>query len=418
MNLPSFIWDPFDHYVRCRDIDDCYYKFKALESVCASTIKYAGTTFALIANDQTADLGFETYGKIFQSSSLGGWLSAIDVVCRQSRNLPPEIESYCNTYNDYTGHPSRATLDEIAGHLGVVFEALRTQGYRTKEPQSLNLIRALGYIVEIRNKCAHGALDIQFFATIEQEFLKALQSILFLIPFSKFVFWGRIGSYPVRYIDRPEYRKQGRDLSFWVESPLLSEGFSENIPCLVHSEDSRSLYCLNDAADEDDPVAEYVDYGSGHVIYRRVEFSWPLAHAPRVAGRAARPIDIAEHTQVLNRGDLSWREIQLTTAAIEASADESGIYVFVTECVVLDRKIEVVLYVGKTESLRNRLRSYLRVKKGYDDSRPEISRMFDVYGETAKMMFAGASVDEIAGLERAVYEVTMPEFNLIAPPAE
>ena len=92
-------------------------------------------------------------------------------------------------------------------------------------------------------------------------------------------------------------------------------------------------------------------------------------------------------------------------------------YIFAAEVGLLGRPTEVILYVGKTTSLRERLRSYVRIKKGYDSSRPEITRMFETYGEAAKMHFSASSVDQIARLERAIYETTMPEFNLMAPPA-
>ena len=43
--------------------------------------------------------------------------------------------------------------------------------------------------------------------------------------------------------------------------------------------------------------------------------------------------------------------------------------------------------------------------------------MFSTYNETIRMLFAPSSEVQIANIERAIYETTMPEFNLVTPPA-
>lgn len=77
--------------------------------------------------------------------------------------------------------------------------------------------------------------------------------------------------------------------------------------------------------------------------------------------------------------------------------------------------VDVVLYVGKTTNLRERLASYLRILKKYDDSRQEIRYMFDTYGSELRLYFSTVDRSRIASVERAIYEVAMPEFNLLAP---
>ena len=42
--------------------------------------------------------------------------------------------------------------------------------------------------------------------------------------------------------------------------------------------------------------------------------------------------------------------------------------------------------------------------------------MFETYNEGVKMFFAPVEESRIAHVERAIYETTMPEFNVIAPP--
>ena len=92
---------------------DYYARYRALECVYAATIKYIGTTFALIAADRDADLRDQAWGKIFESSGLGGWLDATDLVCSKSPTMAEPTRMYCNDYSDYKSHPSRTTLDDI-----------------------------------------------------------------------------------------------------------------------------------------------------------------------------------------------------------------------------------------------------------------------------------------------------------------
>ena len=97
-------------------------------------------------------------------------------------------------------------------------------------------------------------------------------------------------------------------------------------------------------------------------------------------------------------------------------ANDTGIYVFTTRISLGGRPIEVVLYVGKTTNLTERVKSYIKIQKGYD-SRKEIAYMFETYKEDVQMFFAPVPATRIASVERAIYETTMPEFNMIAPPA-
>ena len=267
-SLPTFIRTAYDQYVSRRQIPDYYARYKALESVYATTIKYVGTSFALIAADHDPDLKVAAWSAILQSSSLGGWTNASDLVCRQAHDLPKNIRDYCDNYNAHKKHPSKPTLDAIAVHLNVVVDELITHGYNVERPKSLSILRALEYAVVVRNCCAHGALDLHFFDRIETDFIKALKLLLLLIPFSEFVFWGQFGGNAVRFSDWPPPQlPRTRQDYFWVESSLLKDGFATSIPFLLYRQDSRTVYFLNDAVTADAPTAQYIDYGSGHVVY-------------------------------------------------------------------------------------------------------------------------------------------------------
>ena len=390
-------------------------RYRALESVYAATVKYVGTTFALIAADCDTDIKELAWSKIFESSSLGGWLEAVEAVCISSKSLPAPIREYCNDHSDYTQHPARDRLDKLADHINHVVEELQRLGYRIHTPRSLSLRRALAYSVTIRNKCAHGALDSLFFKRIEPHYAKALKLILQLLPLSKFRFWGTYGSNSLEFVESPpKHRAPSGTSHFWVESDLLSSGLTKDIPFLLYKDDSRTIYCLNDRVDLDNPVAEYIDYGSGHVL------SWDVPIGvyqprPRLAA-PIRPRDYANHIRVLDR-QFDWKEIRLTSAVVDACPSDSAVYMFTTPVSLGDRNSDVILYIGKTTNLSERMKSYLRIKKGYDDTRPELSYMFHVYDQAIKLLFSPIPETHIASVERAIYETTMPEYNIKSPPA-
>ena len=323
---------------------------------------------------------------------------------------------YCSDYSDYKSHPSRATLDDIAACIASIVEELMKRGYQIDQPKSLNIRRALRYIITIRNKCAHGALDEFFFSRIEDDLVVVLKNLLRLIPFSRFVFWGRRGGNAVEFLDYPpRIRPAKRTASFWVESDLLSGGFTERIPFLLYRQDSRTIYFLNDKASEEKPNVEYIDYVTGQVTYRAVEYQWP--HTRSHVYRPINVVQYKEYVAALSRTVLSWREVPLSKLAIESCVGETGVYVFTTTVSLGGRPMDVVLYVGKTTNLSDRLASYLRIKKGYDDTRPAISDMFESHQEAIRLSFAPVAANELAVMERAIYETAIPAYNRIAPPA-
>lgn len=416
-SLPTFVRSAYDQYRSKSQLPDYYARYKALESVYATTIKHVGTSFALIAADYDRDFRDAVWSEIFRSSSLGGWLAACDLVCSRSGDLSDDVRDYCDDHNTYRKHPSRKKLDQIAVHFSVVVEELARHGYNVKQPKSLNLLRALEYAVVVRNCCAHGALDLHFFDRVEADLVKALKLILLLIPFSKFVFWGRFGGNAVRFVEwPPTLLPRSREDYFWVESSLLGTGFAANIPFLLYRQDSRTVYFLNDTVTAEAPTAQFIDYGSGRVLYRELSGDWlvPRRQPLRPTVFVRRP----GYVNTLSRIGLNWREVSLATAKVDAALDEVGIYMFVAIVNIGGRAVELVLYVGKTTNLRDRLTSYLRIKKGYDSRRQSIVDMFNAYGDVAKFLFAPVPAEQLGKVERAIYEVTAPEFNEVAPPED
>ena len=412
--LPSFVRTAFQHYERRNAGADDYSRYKALESIYATTIKYVGTVFALIAADHGPDMKEAVWRCIFRSSSLGGWLDAVEKVCQNQKTFSEPVSRYCATYSDYTKHPAKSNLDLIATQYNIIADRLTRNGYRfdVADLKSLSLRRALMFIVMLRNKCAHGALDSPFFHGIEAPMFAALKLILDLIPFSQCVFWGKYGRAALQMVEVPKQQVSRHNYIFWAESDLLSYGYTDSIPFMVYREESRQIFLLNSAVSENDPTAEYIEHDCGTVIYREVDQSWD--QGPTSPSRDLRPRNYEQHVDVLSRTDVAWREVPLTSSAVESASDEVGIYVFTTDVRVGHLEMEVVLYVGKTTNFKERLRNYVKILKGYE-TRPGISDMFRVYGSSVKLRFASTAGVTIAKIERAIYETTMPEFNLIAP---
>lgn len=393
---------------------DDYSRYKALESVLATTIKYVGTSFALIAADrQEYGLQDDVWSAIFDSSSLGGWLKAAEIVCKREKELPDGLKRYCREFNLYKEHPQLKRLNEICENMNQIAECLCRYGYDLQKQTSPNLIRALEFGVTVRNKCAHGALNSPFFSQIERPFLDMLKQLLYLIPFSKLVFWGSYGSNAFKFVEHPPklfHRRCNR--YFWAESELLSTKSTDSIPFMLYNQDARCIYFLNNQVSVDDPKGEYIEYGSGKVKYSEVRREWSRSSHPK---RMIRPRNYQDHVNIL-RQSISWRHIKLNKAAIEAESKVTGIYVFSTKVALGACKVDVILYVGKTTDLADRMKAYLRIKGGYSDQRPEIAHMFKIYKENVQLYFSTVPKAKIAEIERAIYEVVMPEFNLITPP--
>lgn len=415
MQLPSFVRGAWDSYSRRKGVDDAYHKYRALESVSAALIKYVGTTFAMIGADQKKSLEEETSERIFSSSSLGGWVGAVDSVCEHSSEFPSEVKEYCDFFSNYKKHPDRDDLDTLAATMNEIVDLLNNSGYRLERVKSPNLRRAMYRLVEFRNKCAHGFQDAPFFDSVEPHLHRVLQILSQLIPFDEFIFWGKYGNYSVRLENQTEYTNRRRDLRFWIESNLLSQGYTEKIPFLHYKEEIRSIYCLNSAVEETGADCEFIDYSTGQVIYEPVDYETIKGSTMEDRVQGLQIEKYSEHAETLKR-ILRWREVPVTHSTIETQIDESGVYMFISSTQLFGAQVDSVLYVGKTCSIKNRLRDYIQIKKGHDTTRNEISKMFERYASSLKLVFASVEIQELYEVERCIYEVLRPEFNIISPP--
>lgn len=280
---------------------------------------------------------------------------------------------------------------------------------------SPSIRRILEVAVQIRNKCAHGVLEPPFFSQMEKPFHAALRDTLGLIPFSSFEFFGKYGSRAYRFVDVPSLVNRSRSAYFWAESDLLKNGYSDDIPFVNYIEASQAVYFLNDVPD--DGTAEFIDYLTGQVRQYGVSFDWQRSFT-KPESRALRPRKYRLHSQILEECSSRWRRIPISQEGIATvTADEAGVYVFTAQAKLASNKeTEVVLYVGKTKSLHTRLTHYLRIQKGYDTSRPELSNMFETYGHDVRLFFLPLSTEQLSAVERAIFEILMPEYNLVAPP--
>lgn len=413
--LPTLLKRSLEIYAGRRSSDDDFLKYRALELAYTITIKYVGTTFALIAADVSDELKHESWSSILSSSSLGGWLRAIECVCKGSKSLPPNVRDFCDLYTLSKKHPQKGRLDRISQRLNEVISQLEGLGYQIQPLTSPNIRRILEVAVQIRNKCAHGVLEPPFFSQIEKSFHAALRDTLGLIPFSSFEFLGKYGSRAYRFVEVPTLVNRSRNAYFWAESSLLKEGYSDDIPFINYIEGTQAIYFLNDVPDNG--TAEFIDYMTGQVRQYEVSFDWQK-NFTKPEPRALRPRKYRSHREMLEGCSSNWRRILISQEGIAtATVDEAGVYVFTAQTKVASNKeIEVVLYVGKTTSLHSRLTHYIKIQKGYDTSRPELANMFEIYGHDVRLFFLPLPASQLSAVERAIYEVMMPEYNLVAPP--
>ena len=337
------------------------------------------------------------------------------MVCQNSTKLPDEVRDHCNEYNIYKKHANRRSLDEVSERLTFVADQLNNSyGYTLVSPKSPSILRALRFAVELRNKSAHGALKITFLNRIEGPLFGALRQLLTIIPFSAFTFRGRYGgSNAMCFIERGSFERRGRDAHFWADSELLQQGFSSDIPFLSYREDSQTVYFLNSSVVG--RLAEYIDYSTGSVTRNEIKAASRVRHRGRTD--VLRPRNYEFHLRVLSEIELSWARVPLSQTYASNVDQTVGVYTFVTTVRFGKKELEVILYVGKTVNLKDRINHYLRIWRGYETSRPEIAAMFETYGDSLTMKFAEIDAGRISNVERAIYETTMPEYNLIAPPA-
>lgn len=415
--LPTFVRRALDQYSSKSASTDASDRYRALEAVYAATIKYIGTAAAVAARQHLpTDERNEVWSPIFASSSLGGWLQATDRLCACSSRLPKRARMFFSEFNDYKKHPARGDLDEIRKQINSALGEVRKKGYEI-EPlaKSASLLRALGGVVAIRNKQAHGCLGSDVLHAVQNPLHIALKVALHRIPFGDFVLWAAYGNSSLELRGHtPRAVSRRPKAPFWVESRALECGSLALAPFAEYDRDAGSVFLLNDKIAWEKDKTEYIDYASGDVRY----WEAPVAEwheVPVRAKAAVAPADVAQSRRYLKRLDLSWRPVPLTKDSLPEVDGLAGVYVFAAASgvgVVGD----TILYVGRSRTnMADRLKSYLRIRGGYDVSRPEIGHMFQSYPDL-RLLFTPTEDGSAARLERAIFDATGPRYNQIAPP--
>ena len=325
--LPTFIKGALEDYSKHRTVDDEYARYRSLENAFAITIKYVGTTLSLIAADYLGDDGrSEVWNTVFRSSGLGGWLDAARLVCKNSTRLPADVRDHCRDYTLYRQHVRRDVLSDVSMNLATIVEQLNSSyGYKLPSVRGASVLRALEVAVELRNKSAHGALKVTFFDRVEDALFSALKQLLDIMSFEVFEFCGRYGrSNAISFLEPGSIGRRARDAHVWVDSPLLKDGFTDNIPFVSYSEDARDIFFLNSAVY--DGEAEYIDYRTGTVVYREVATTPGMMDIR--CDRDIRPRNYLRHSRLLADLALSWASMPLSTTSAE-SADSSARYLSV-----------------------------------------------------------------------------------------
>lgn len=419
MELPTFVDGALREYDSRADSSDVADRYKSLEAVWSLAIKYVGSVAVSLASVHCSRQKPEIANAILTTSSLGGWVRAMDLLCASCRELPHDVTEYTASFNDYKKHPNKAELDDIALILGEALEPLNSRGYRIEPPKSLSILRTLELVVAIRNKHAHGYLNPHVLNRLERPLYRALKSTLRLIPFSAATMmapFGRTtcrltGSAPQKVTDAPRCEE------LWVEGRPFGLDAVPVGPFAVFHGDSQRVFFLNQMTDETG-AAEYIDHATGSVKY------WDLPNScvndTRPAHRARRPerSDVVAATRCLHEKELRWKEVELTKEALPRVKGQAGVYCFVNDLGPGKSSLgATVLYVGSSRSdMAARLREYLRHREGYDSSRHEIAQMFGAYPQL-RLLFSPATPTEAVRLEQAIYVASQPAYNLRAPVA-
>ncbi len=419
MELPTFVHRALQQYKSRSASSDVADRYKSLEAAWSSAIKYVGSIAVSVASVYCARRQPEVADAILRSSSLGGWVQAMQRVCASSRELPCHVAEYLATFRDYKKHPEKDALDEISESLRKALRPLQQRGYTLHPPKSPSLLRVLEIAVAIRNKHAHGYLNPRVLDELEEPLFRALKSTLLLIPFRAATMMAPYGRSTCRLTGAPPQKVPDapRRDELWVEGePLGSEAVSVG-PFAVFHGDSERVFFLNAAGTGSGPT-EYIDHATGLIKYWDLpEGSVNGAHLSRSARRPEHTA-VAEADRWLREGTLEWREVELTKAALCGVQGKSGVYCFVNDLGAGAASIgAAILYVGSSRhDMASRLREYLRHRERYDSRREEIVQMFKAYRKI-RLLFAPTAPEDAVEFEQAIYAASQPAYNLRAPRA-
>ena len=418
MELPTFVHRALQQYNSRTASSDVADRYKSLEAAWSSAIKYVGSVAASVASVHCSRREPEIADAILSTSSLGGWVRAMDLLCASCRDLPCHVAEYLAAFNDYKKHPEKDVLDEIATTLSEALRPLQQRGYSMIPPKSPSLLRVLEQAVAIRNKHAHGYLDPRVLNELEGPLHRALKSTLLLIPFSAATMMAPFGRGTCRLTGSPPQKVSAtprRDELWFEGEPLGADPVSVG-PFAVFHGDSERVFFLNQAGGSG--PTEYIDHATGSIKYWDLPARCMKGNPRSRPARRPEPAEVAEADRWLRESDLEWREVELTKESLRDVKGESGVYCFVNHLGLGAAAVgAAILYVGSSRSdMAGRLREYLRHRERYDSRREEIAQMFKAYPRI-RLLFAPTTAEDAMELEQAIYAASQPAYNLRAPRA-
>jgi len=409
----------YKQYRECQSINDPFVRYRYLENTVSALVKLSSITALMIAKSFSNPVYLKATHEVFSSSSLGGWVNGLKSVACRAKDFPTQQAEHLRSYTAIEPGAASELIGAIQAHFNCILEEFEKKGYKCEHLKKPNLLTLFEKVVFIRNKLAHGALDIPILHKIEDFYAKAIKILLLAPQLGNFEMFGKVGSYAKHFRGEPKLLvREAPDYLFWLESPLLKGGLLEVAPFLHYNCDTADIFFLNDSVTESGRSVEYILYRNGQIVYQPVTLDG--SGDPTSKSSSLSFSIYQQHKEYLATVANNWKRLGIKISALPSIEDGTPcVYVFQVPLKVLGNSNRHILYVGKTLELQTRLKSYIRIHKGYDDSRLEIVRMFESYGTDIELWYRKcAARSEIAKIERAIYESYRPEFNLIAPPKQ
>lgn len=419
MNLPTFVHRTLEQYRAKRDGMDLAVRYKSLEAAWSATIKYVGVVAAATASVYAPRRAGAVRDAILNTSSLGGWLSAMELLCAVSKPLPEHVREYLGHFNDYKKHPDKSALDRLGDTFNGALEALQRVGYRVERVQSPSLIRLLDQFVVIRNKHAHGHLSPVVLQRLEKPLFEALKGSLRLFPFGQAKFAAPYGVAACEFVGlAPKMTSRPAKLEeLWLEGSLFERHAVPAAPFAVFHGDSERVFLLNTSVERSGSPVEYIDHATGSIMYWEVPERFVNGEPHRRLRRPS-PKEVAKARRLIENLVPSWEELDICKDSLARVKGRSGVYCFLSDARLGSIGSDAaILYVGSSRvDMSSRLREYLRHREGYDSTRREVAQMFKAY-EDIRLHFASTDPEDAIKLEQAIYTLTQPAYNLVAPGA-
>ena len=400
-------------------IDECQ-RYNELERVYCSLIKHIAITFLILAKDHNNELYQDACNIIIRSSSLGSWVEVIDKICSELKDSTEEIKKYKIFFCAFDNHEYIGILKECNIFFGGIKRIFKSKGYSVDEIKKLNFRRMLKEIVYIRNKIAHGKLTLIEYGKIIDNYEPILKLWLYCIPFDSFKLYGAHADRRVSFVGYdPKLIRGECHGHFWVESDLLKNGHTTNLPFIQYIQDTKEIYYLNGDVKKNKNSVEHICYSSGDVKYFLVDIDNIELKDFQYCNPelSYKPLEKALN-MIENIHGAKWVELNITESSI-SRLPETGfmVYMFYIETDVFRKELSDVLYVGQSTRPQDRFKHYLAISKGYDRTRDNIMKMFKRYSDRLKFKYCLLEKkQELNIVETAIYNIFSPPSNMISPP--